>query len=134
MVKILVSWTSKKKNCISQSTTEAKYVAAIVNCTNVVWIKQLLKGIKEEITEPVVIYYDNISAINILKNLVMHTKTKHIAITYHYLRELVHDKEVRMEYVNTKEQLTNMFTKPLPKDAHEYLRAKLGVLTLSKAT
>ena len=49
----------------------------------------------------------------------MHTKKKHIAIKYHYLRELVQDKEVRMEYVNTKEQIADIFTKALPKEAHE---------------
>ena len=99
----LVTWISKKQNCISQSTVEVEYVAAAVNCTNVVWIKQLLKGMKEEIIEPMVLYCDNTSVINISKNLVMHTKTKHIAIKYHYLRELVQEKEVRLEYVNTKE-------------------------------
>ena len=63
----------------------------------------------------------------------MHTKTKHIAIKYHYVRELVQDKEVKMEYVNTKEKIVDIFTKALPKDAHEYLRGKLGVIPLSKA-
>ena len=87
---------------------------------------------KEEITKPVTLYCDNTSAINISKNLVMHTKTKHIAIKYHYLRELVQDKEVKMEYVNTKEKIADIFTKALPKDSHEYLRGKLGVIPLSK--
>ena len=59
---------------------------------------------KEKITKPMVLYCDNTSAINISKNPMMHTKTKHITIKYHYLRELVQDKEMRMEYVNTKEQ------------------------------
>ena len=81
-----------------------------------------------------VIYCDKPNAINISKNPIMHTKKKHIAIKYHYLRELVQDKKVRMEYVNTKDQLANIFTKPLPKDAHEYLRGKLGVLPLSQAS
>ena len=63
----------------------------------------------------------------------MHTKTKHIAIKYHYVRELVQDKEIKMEYVHTKEQIADIFTKALPKDAHEYLRRKLGVIPLSKA-
>ena len=80
-----------------------------------------------------ILYCDNISAINISKNLVMHTKTKHIAIKYHYLRELVQDKELKMKYVNTKEKIIDIFTKPLPKDDHEYLRSKLGVIPLSKA-
>ena len=63
----------------------------------------------------------------------MHNKTKRIAINYHYLRELVQDKEVKMDYVNTKEQIADIFIKPLPKDAHEYIRGKLDFIPLSKA-
>ena len=69
---------------------------------------------KEEIKEPMVIYCDNTSAINISKNYVMHTKVKHIAIKYHFLRELVQDKKVRLEYVNTEEKIEDIFTKTLP--------------------
>ena len=87
---------------------------------------------KEEIIDPVILYCDNTNAFNLSKNPVMHTKTKHIAIKYHYLRDLVQDKEVKMEYVNMKEQIANIFTKSLLKDAHEYLRGKLGVIPLSK--
>ena len=101
--KRLVTWTSKKLNCISQSTTIAKYVVSRVNCTNIVWIKQLLKGMKEKINEPMILYCDNKSGINISKNLVMHRNTKHITIKYHYLREVVQEKGVGMEYMNTKE-------------------------------
>ena len=57
---------------------------------------------EEEVTEPMVIHCDSISAINISKNPMMHTKTIHVAIKYHYLRELVQEKEVRMEYLNRK--------------------------------
>ena len=81
---------------------------------------------KEEITEPMILNFDNTSAINISKNPVMHAKKKKIAIKYHYVRELVEDKKVKMEYVNSKEQITKIFTKPLPKDAFDYLRGKLG--------
>ena len=87
--KRLVSWTSKKQNCTSQSTAEEKYVAVAVNYSNIVWFKQLLEGMKVEIKNPIVIYCDNINAINISKNLVMHSKKKHIAIKYHFLREYV---------------------------------------------
>ena len=71
--KRLVSWTSKKQNYISQSIAEAEYVATTVNCSNIVWFKQLLAGMKIEIKDLVVIYYENTSAINISKNPVMHT-------------------------------------------------------------
>ena len=95
--------------------------------------QQLLNGVKEDITKLVTLYCDNTSAINISKNHVMHTNKKHIAIKYHYVRELVQDKEVKMEYVNTKEKIADIFTKALLEDAHEYLRCKIGVIPLSKA-
>ena len=64
----------------------------------------------------------------------MHTKEKHIAIKYHYLRELVQDKEVKMEYFNSKEKIADIFRKPLPKDSHEYLKGKLCMIPIDKAT
>ena len=131
--KRLVTWTSKKQTCTSQSTAESEYVAAAVNCTNIVWLTHLLNGMKEEVTKLVILYCDNTSAINISKNPVMHAKTKHIAIKYHYVRELVEDKQVKLEYIHTKEQIADIFTKPLPKDAYEYLRGKLGVMPLTQA-
>ena len=88
---------------------------------------------KEEVTKLVILYCDNTSAINISKNPVMHAKTKHIAIKYHYVRELVEDKQVKMEYIHTKEKIADIFTKPLPKDTYEYLRGKLGVKPLTRA-
>ena len=88
---------------------------------------------KEEVTKLVILYCDNTSAINISKNLVMHTKTKYIAIKYHYVRELVEDKQVKMEYIHTKEKIIDIFTKPLPKNTYEYLRGKLGVKPLTQA-
>lgn len=88
---------------------------------------------KEEITELVTLYCDKKSAINISKNHVIHKKIKHIAIKYLYVRELVQDKEVKMEYINTKEKIVDILTKELPKDSYEYLIGKLGVISLSKA-
>jgi len=67
----LVSWTSKKKIFISQSIVEVEYVATTINCSNIVWIKQMLKGMKEEITELVVIYCDKTSVINIYNDPLM---------------------------------------------------------------
>lgn len=125
-----MSWLSKKQGCVSQSTAEAEYVAVALNCTNIAWIKQLLEGINEKVTEPVTIFCDNTSVINFSKNPVMHSKTKHIFIKYHYLREEVQEKKVVLEYISSKEQLVDIFTKPLPRDTFEYLKSKLGVLPL----
>ena len=87
---------------------------------------------KEEITKPMILYCDNTGAINISKNHVMHAKTKHIAIKYHYVREVVEDKQFKMEYIKSKEKVADIIKKPLPKDAFEYLRGKLGVIPPSK--
>ena len=84
---------------------EDEYVAGAINCTNVIWLKHLLFGMKEEVKGPIIIYCDNTSAINISKNLVSHTKSKHISIKYNYLKELVEEKEVKLEYINTTEQI-----------------------------
>ena len=92
----------------------------------------MLEAMKVEIKEPVVMFYDNTSVINISKNPVMHSKTKHIAIKYHFVRELVQDKEIRLEYVHIKEQIVDISTKPLPKDRFLYLRVKLGGIPLSE--
>lgn len=117
----LVSWLVKKQDFISQSTIEAEYVAAKNNCNQVVWIKKILKDTRIEFSEPIVIHYDNTRTVNMSKNLVFHSKTKHIYIKYRMLREKVAKKEIRLEYVSTKEKIVDIFTKPLPKEIFEYL-------------
>jgi bifunctional DNase/RNase len=84
-------------------------------------MKQTLTDIQVEYDEPIPIYCDNTSTINISKNPMMHSKTKHIPIKYHFLQELVAEKNIRVEYVSTKEQVANIFTKLLPWEAFEYI-------------
>ena len=79
---------------------------------------------------PIVIICDNTSAINMSKNPIIHSKTKHIQIKYHYLREQVSQKAIKLEYIDTKEHVADIFTKPLPKEAFEHLRQKMGVFLL----
>eukprot|EP00253_Pinus_taeda_P015531 PITA_15531 len=124
----LVSWLSKKKSSISLSIAEAKYVAATTCCTQVLWMKQTLQDLQVKFDEPIPIFCDNTSAISISKNHVMHSKMKHILIKYHFVREKVAKKNIKLKYVDTKEQIADIFTKPLPREAFEYLRQKLGIL------
>ena len=83
---------------------------------------QTLQDIQIKCSPPISIMCDNISAISISKNPVMHSKTKHIPIKYHFLREQVLEQKVKLEYVPSKEQVADIFTKPLPREAFEYLR------------
>ena len=93
-------------------------------------MKQTLEDLLVKYEHPIVINCDNTSAINMSKNTIMHSNTKHIPIKYHYLRERVSQKDLRLEYIDTKEQIADIFTKPLPKEAFERLRKKLGVIDL----
>jgi hypothetical protein len=95
-------------------------------------MKQTLIDIQVEYDEPTPIYCDNTSAISISKNPVMHSKMKHIPIKYHFLREQVAEKNIRDEYVGTKEQVADIFTKSLPHESFEYLHQRLGVISTPK--
>jgi hypothetical protein len=95
-------------------------------------MKQIMEDIQVEYDEPIPIYCDNISSISISKNPVMHSKTKHNTIKYYFQWEQVAEKNTRVEYVGTKEQVEDIFTKPLPREAFEYLRQRLGVISTPK--
>ena len=73
----------------------------------------------------------NTSAINISKNPVLHSRTKHIEIRHHFLRDHVLKGDCVLEFVDTKNQLANIFTKPLPKDSFYTIRRELGLLDVS---
>ena len=103
---------SKKQNSISLSTAKAEYIAADSCCTQLLWMQKLLfdYGIRQE---HLTIYCDNASAINISKNPVQHSWTKHIEIRHHFTRELVEDGTLTLEFIHTNDQKADLFTKPL---------------------
>eukprot|EP00253_Pinus_taeda_P010468 PITA_10468 len=127
----LVSWFNKKQSSIALSTTGAEYAAAASCCTQLLWMMQTLQDIHITCTPPISILCDNTSAISISKNPIMHSKSKHIPIKYHFLCEQVLEQKVKLEYVPSKEQVADIFTKPLPRETFEYLRQKLGVVATS---
>eukprot|EP00253_Pinus_taeda_P013579 PITA_13579 len=127
----LVSWFNKKQSSIALSTAEAEYVAVASCCTQLLWMMQNLQDFQITCTPPISILCDNTSAINISKNPVMHSKTKHIPIKYHFLREQVLEQKVKLEYVPSKEQVADILTKPLPRETFEHLRQKIGVVDAS---
>jgi hypothetical protein len=93
-------------------------------------MKQTLQDIKIVFEEPTIIHCDNTNAISLSKNLVEHSKSKHISIKYHYLRDRAENKNIKLEYVPTQEHVADIFTKPLRRDVFEYLKHKLGVIPL----
>jgi hypothetical protein len=122
----LITWFSKKHNSVALSTVEAEYIAAGSSCSQLVWVKQMLKEYKVE-QDVLTLYCDNLSAINISKNSIQHSRTKHIDIRHHFIRDLVEENIVTLEHVATEEQIADIFTKALYAKQFEYLRGKLGI-------
>jgi len=83
------------------------------------------------VLDHILIKCDNTSAINISKNPVLYSRTKHIEIRYHFIRDHVLKGDVVLEFVDTKNQLADIFTKPLNKDSFYNIRRELGLLDAS---
>ncbi|CAM8908351.1 unnamed protein product [Rhodiola kirilowii] len=111
------------------STTEAEYIAAGSFCTQMLWKKQMLEEYRLE-QVVMTLYCDNMSAINISKNPVQHSRTKHIDIRHHFIRELVEKKVITLKHVCTKKQLADIFTIPLDNMQFETLRSSLGLCVI----
>jgi len=105
-------------------------VAAGSCCSQILWIKQQLLDYDLKLG-CVSIKCDNTSAINLTKNPVLHWRTKHIEIQHHFFRDHVEKKDVTFEYVDTKSQLADIFTNPLPSEYFLKIRRELGILDTS---
>jgi hypothetical protein len=124
----LVSWASKKKqNSVALSTTEAEYIVAGHCCAQLLWMRQTLRDYGYKLSK-VPLVCDNESAIRMSKNPVEHSRTKHIAIRYHFLRDHQQRGDIEIAYVSTKEQLADIFTKPLDEKTFTKLRNELNIL------
>ena len=122
----LISWFNMKHDNVSLSTAEAEYIAVGSCCSQLVWMKQMLKEYNVE-EDVLALYCDNLSAINISKNPIQHRRTKHIDIRHHFIKVLVEEKVVTLEHVDIEEQLTDIFTKALDAKQFEKLRGKLDI-------
>ena len=97
----LISWFSKKQHSVALSIAETEYVATEKCCSQILWIKMQLEDydIKQS---KIIIEYDNTSAINLSKNPIQHSRSKHIEIRYHFIRKHVANDDINLEYVNIK--------------------------------
>ena len=126
----LVSWSSKKQNSVALSTAEAEYIAAGACCAQILYMKQTLLDYGV-VLDRVPLLCDNESAVKLANNPVQHSRTKHIDIRHHFLRDHVSKKDISLEGVRTEDQLADIFTKPLDENTLCRLRSELNVLDLS---
>src|SRR3954471_4231139 len=123
----LVSWRSKKQPTVSRSSCESEYRALASTASEVKWLCHLLRDLKVTISTTPIILCDNQSAIFLTANPVSHNRSKHIELDYHFVRELVSSKQLRLQYVPTTQQVADVFTKSLGLPAFTLLRSKLSV-------
>ena len=126
------TWASKKQSIVALSSCEAEYVAASAAVCEAIWLRNLLEEFDHTQDESTTIHVDNKSAIELAKNPIQHGRSKHIDIRYHFIRDHVKQKTVKLKYCRTIEQVADIFTKALPTDTFTRLRKRLGMKITSE--
>ncbi|PNX56481.1 putative copia-type protein [Trifolium pratense] len=123
-----ISWSCKKQSTVARSSTEAEYRTIGSTTTELLWLQQLLLELGIQLPQPPTIFTDNIGANYLCTNPVFHTRMKHLAIDYHFVRDLVGKKELKVSHVPSSHQLADLLTKPLARNRHDFLTSKIGVV------
>ncbi|KAJ9566123.1 hypothetical protein OSB04_002089 [Centaurea solstitialis] len=123
----LVSWQCKKQTTVSQSTTEDEYIAASQCCSQSLWIQNQMQDYGLSFLQTP-IYIDNNSAISIVNNPVKHSKTKHIEIKYHFIRDCNEKKIIQVLKVHTDDQYADLFTKAFDVGRFTFLVTGVGMM------
>ena len=97
------------------------------SCVQSIWIKHQLEDYSIHI-DNIPLRRDSTSAINLTKNPIMHSRTKHIEIRHHFIRDHVAIEECKIEYIDTNNQLADIFTKSLARERFYVLRNELDIL------
>ncbi|XP_047257055.1 uncharacterized protein LOC107850820 isoform X4 [Capsicum annuum] len=126
----LISWKSKKQDCVSKSSTEAEYRAMSTACSEIMWLRGLLAEIGFPQSNPTPLHADNTSVVQIAINSVYHERTKHIEVDCHYIREAVDKGAITLPHVSSDLQIADAFTKSMARQRHQFLIGKLMLLDL----
>ncbi|GJS74360.1 hypothetical protein Tco_0707201, partial [Tanacetum coccineum] len=125
----LISWQCKKQTVVSNSTTEAEYVVAASCCGQVLWIPNQMLDYRYNFMNTK-IFIDNESTICIVKNPVLHSKTKHIEIRHHFIRDSNEKKLIQMIKIHTDQNVADFLTKAFNVGRFQYLITSIGMLNL----
>nr|GEV43547.1 retrovirus-related Pol polyprotein from transposon TNT 1-94 [Tanacetum cinerariifolium] len=126
-----ISWLSKRQKSAAISSTETEYIALSGFCAQILWMRSQLSDYGLGFNK-ILMYCDNKSAIALCSNSVQHSRSKHIDIRYHFIKEQVENGVIELYFVNTEYQLADLFTKALGRERMEFLINKLGILRLRR--
>jgi hypothetical protein len=121
----IISWCAKKQHTVSRSSTEAEYRAMANTAAKLTWLTFLLKDLHIPLASPPILYCDNISSLHMTINPVFHARSKHIELDYHFVRERVAQGLLATHYIPTKDQVADLFTKPVSKSSLVHFQPKL---------
>eukprot|EP00253_Pinus_taeda_P009975 PITA_09975 len=121
------TWACKKQATISLSSAEAEYRRAVEASKEALWLGQILSEFGFQQQRPTTIWCDNQSAIQVCKDPVQHHRRKHIELHMHFIRKLIHDHVLEVQYCSTDDQVADIFTKALTEAEFTKLRFMVGV-------
>jgi len=123
-----VSWSAKKQEIVSLSTTESKYIAATYATKEALWLRTLISQLFGNILEATTLFSDNQSAIALAKEHQYHARTKHIDVRYHFIRWVIEEGKIRIIYCPTAEMVADSLTKALPSPKVKHFANALGLI------
>jgi hypothetical protein len=124
----LVFWSSKKQSTVSKSSTEAEYRSMAVTTQEILWLNSLLSKLGYVPTQNLTLWCDNLEATFLASNPIFHTRTKHIELDFHFVREKITAKQLAIRFICSAYQIGDIFTKSLAKTRFKHIRDKFHVL------
>lgn len=112
---------------LARSSTEAKYRSVAATAAELSWLTSVLGELGFPSSQKPVIYCDNVGATNLCSNPVFHSRMKHVALDYHFIREQVQNGALRVAHVSSTDQLADALTKALPRQRFQQLMIKIGL-------